>query len=62
MTTVGTTEAPSDLSLVVIQLLKGPLYQESHDKLWDSMLKLRAQVADYVGVPGLLLEIDESDG
>ncbi len=59
---LDTTEAPSELSLVVIQLLKGPLYRESHDKLWDSMLKLRAPVADYVGVLGLLLEIDESDG
>lgn len=60
-TTVG-TGAPSDLSLVVIQLLKGPLYRESHDKLWDSMVKLRARVADYVGEIGLLLEVDESDG
>lgn len=60
-TTVG-TKAPSDLSLVVIQLLKGPLYRESHDKLWDSMVKLRARVADYVGEIGLLLEVDESDG
>jgi hypothetical protein len=60
-TTVG-TEAPSDLSLVVIQLLKGPLYRESYDKLWDSMVKLRVRVADYVGEIGLLLEVDESDG
>jgi hypothetical protein len=59
---VGATAAPSELSLVVIQLLKGPLYLDRHDKLWESMLKLRAQVADYVGVLGLSLDVDESDG
>lgn len=62
MSIVDAAEAPSDLSLVVIQLLKGPIYLDRHDKLWDSMLKLRAQVADYVGVLGLMLEVDESDG
>lgn len=55
MSSLAAAEAPSDLSLVVIQLLKGPLYLDRHDKLWDSMLKLRAQVADYVGVLGLVL-------
>lgn len=62
MTIVGTTEAPGDLSLVVIQLLKGPLYRDGHEKLWEPMLKLRARVADYVSVLGLVLEVDESDG
>lgn len=62
MTVVGTTEAPGDLSLVVIQLLKGPLYRDTHEKLWEPMLKLRAGVADYVSVLGLVLEVDEGDG
>jgi hypothetical protein len=57
-----TGQAPSDLSLVVIQLFKGPLYRDSHERLWESMLKLRSRVADHVGVLGLVLEVDESDG
>jgi hypothetical protein len=53
---------PSELSLVVIQLMKGPLYRDTHEKTWDSMLRLRARVADHVAVIGLRLEVDESDG
>jgi hypothetical protein len=62
MTNVATGSVPSDLSLVVIQLFKGPLYRDSHEKLWDSMLRLRARVSDYVATIGLLMEVDESDG
>lgn len=62
MTVVGTTEAPGDLSLILIQLLKGPLYRDTHERLWEPMLKLRARVADYVSVLGLVLEVDEGDG
>lgn len=62
MTSVGTADAPSDLSLVVIQLIKGPLYRDSHDKLWEPMLRLRARVSDYVAILGLVLDVDESDG
>lgn len=57
-----TTDGPSDLSLVLIQLFKGPLYRDTHEKLWEPLLKLRAQVSDHVGVLGLQLEVDESDG
>lgn len=53
---------PSPLSLVLIQLFKGPLYRDTHDKLWEQMLKLRAPVSDHVAVLGLQAEIDESEG
>jgi len=56
------SERPSDLSLVLIQLFKGPLYRDTHEKLWDPMLKLRAPVSDHVAVLGLQVEIDESEG
>ncbi len=59
---VRTTDGPSDLSLVLIQLFKGPLYRDTHEKLWEPLLKLRAQISDHVGVLGLQLEVDESDG
>jgi hypothetical protein len=56
------SERPSDLSLVLIQLFKGPLYRDTHEKLWDPLLKLRAPVSDHVAVLGLQVEIDESEG
>lgn len=47
---------------MVIQLLKGPLYRDTHPTLWASLLKQRAQVGDYVAVLGLRVEVDDSDG
>jgi hypothetical protein len=55
-------ESRSDLSLVVIQLLKGPLCLDTHERLWSSLLTLRAQVADYVGTLGLTVVVDEAEG
>lgn len=57
-----TSEGPADLSLVLIQLFKGPLYRDTHEKLWDPMLKLRAPISDHVGMLGLQVEVDESEG
>ena len=59
---IDATERPSDLSLVLIQLFKGPLYRDTHAKLWDPLLKLRAPVSDHVTVLGLQVEVDESEG
>ncbi len=64
MTTVAPrpAEQPSDLSLVLIQLFKGPLYRDTHEKLWEPMLRLRAPISDHVGVLGLLVDVNESEG
>lgn len=63
MTTMSSTHiAPDELSTVVISLLRGPIYQDSDPKTWASLLRVRARVADYVGVLGLRVEIDETDG
>ena len=56
------SDGPADLSLVLIQLFKGPLYRDTHERLWDPMLKLRAPISDHVGVLGLQVEIDEGEG
>jgi len=53
---------PSDLSLVLIQLMKGPLYRDTHEKLWGLLLGARHQVSDYVSVLGLNAVIDEAEG
>lgn len=53
---------PSDLSLVVVTLFKGPLYRDVHEQLWPKLVRLRARVVDHIAVMGLRLEVDESEG
>lgn len=60
--TDSATSTPPPLSLVLIQLFKGPLYRDTHEKLWESLLALRHPVGDHVAVLGLQVEIDESEG
>ena len=64
MTDVQMTEplGPSDLSVVVINLMKGPVYRDTHEKPWALLLELRGQVSDYVSVLGLQVVVDESEG
>lgn len=61
-TTPNFADGISDLSLVLIQLYKGPLYRDTHEKLWEPLTKSRAAVSDHVGILGLVVEIDESEG
>jgi hypothetical protein len=55
-------QGPSELSLVAVNLMKGPLYRDSQARLWASLLRLRAQVADHFTVLGLIVEVDEAEG
>ncbi len=54
--------ATSDLSALVIFLLKGVIYQEADAALWNALLNLQARVRDYVAVLGLELALDEAEG
>jgi hypothetical protein len=54
--------AQSDLSTLVITLLKGVLHREGDERLWSSLLNLQPRVRDYVGVLGLDLVLDEAEG
>ena len=56
------SKQPDELSLVVIQLFKGPVYRDVHEKLWEPLSRHRRRVADHVAVLDLRLEIDETDG
>jgi hypothetical protein len=58
----GGTNRPDEVSLLVIQLFKGPLSRDSHEKLWEPLTRHRRRVADHVAVLGLRLEVDETDG
>lgn len=57
------SDAPdSALSLPLIALFKGVLYQEDDPALWQSLLDLQSRVRDYLGVLGLQLLLDEAEG
>jgi hypothetical protein len=53
---------PTDLSLVLVHLMKGPLYRDSHEKFWGLLLGERNNVSDYVAVLGLNVVVDEAEG
>ncbi len=54
--------ATNELSVLIITLLKGVIYQEGEASLWNALLNLQARVRDYVTVLGLELVLDESEG
>ena len=50
------------ISKIVINLKKGVVYLEADPVLWQQLLNLQTQVAEYVSVLGLSLLVDESEG
>jgi hypothetical protein len=52
---------PSELSPVLVALLKGVVYRDTAEALWRQLLTLRRQVSDYVAVLGLALVVDETE-
>lgn len=58
----GPDSGGNDLSVLVIHLLKGVLYQEADAARWGALLALQARVRDHVSVLGLELVVDEAEG
>ena len=56
------TAGSNDLSILVISLLKGVLYQENDTSLWQALIQLQARVRDHIAVLGLELVFDEAEG
>jgi hypothetical protein len=52
----------SDLTSLVVPLLKGVLYREDDATQWAALLQLQARVRDYVAVLVLELVVDEAEG
>lgn len=59
-TTALTTE--QRLSHVVVRLLRGVLYRETHPQLWRDLAAVRAAVTDHLGVLGLEVIVDDAEG
>lgn len=56
------TSTNLELSTVVVSLLKGPVYQDTHERVWALLLQNRSQVADFVAVLGLQVHVDDAEG
>lgn len=59
------SEAPApaaDLSVLLIQLLKGVMYRGDDERQWAALLNLQARVRDYLMVLNLELVLDEAEG
>ena len=52
----------TDLSTLLIGLLKSVLYRDGDERQWAVLLNLQARVRDYVGVLNLDLILDEAEG
>ncbi len=52
----------TNLSLVLIALMKGVSYREQDPGLWQALLNLQARVREHVAVLGLDLVLDEAEG
>ena len=60
---VTASEAPAtDLSAVVVPLMKGVIYRDENTAHWSALLQLQGRVRDFVGVLGLELTLDEAEG
>jgi hypothetical protein len=58
----GKSAMNQNLSLILVPLLKGVVYQENAPDQWNSLLSLQAQTRDYVSVLGLELILNEAEG
>jgi hypothetical protein len=58
---MASVEGPG-ISLPVIALLKGVLYRDENEALWQDLLSSQATIRDYTAVLGLELVVDEAEG
>jgi hypothetical protein len=50
------------LPLVVTHLLKGVVYRDTHEQVWQHLVQLVPRISDYVATIGLVVVVDESEG
>jgi hypothetical protein len=56
------TPVPNALSLVLVTLMKGVMDRDNDLARWQSLLDLQSRVRDHVGILGLELILDDSEG
>ncbi len=57
-----TDNPPENISKPIIELMKGVVFRENDEKLWQHLEDSQIAVRDYVRVLGLDLVLDESEG
>jgi hypothetical protein len=50
------------LSILAVQLLKGPLYAQEKPKAWSALLEIQQHLRTYLSVLNLSLYLDEAEG
>lgn len=50
------------LTPLLVHLLKGVLYRDTHHLLWQQLAQIEPQVRDYISVLGLELLVDQGEG
>ncbi len=58
----STVEKDPQLTPVLVNLLKGILYRDTHPNIWSGLEQLEPQVRDQLDILGLNLLIDDSEG
>ena len=48
--------------MVVTHLMKGVVYRDSHEQVWQHLVQLVPGVSDYVATMGLAVVVDEAEG
>jgi hypothetical protein len=61
-TAAASSEGPSELSIALVHLFKGPVYRDKQGKVWAAVLKTKAAVLDYLAALGLEVFVDENEG
>lgn len=51
-----------NLPLVVTHLMKGVVYRDTQEKIWQHLVPLVSRVSDYVATLGLVVVVDEAEG
>lgn len=50
------------LSTAVVALMKGVVYRDTHEAVWQHLLRLQPQLRDHFEVTGLMVVVDEAEG
>lgn len=56
------TETPTTLTPAVVALMKGVVYRDSHEQVWQQLLRQQPSLREYFSVMGLLVVVDEAEG
>ena len=57
-----TDPATPNLSIAAIALMKGVVYRDTHEQVWQHVVRLRPQLTDHMAVLGLDVYLDEAEG